>query len=401
MELIHKWYGGYGWGGDTRVFNPYSVVHFFNGNSFGDYWMREGRPGHLAALIKQRPIDYLIPTLEPYLRLDVKQADFDHIQAVPDLFHCGYLTIDQETTSNDMDPVSKELLKRGCYLFRFPNFEVSSHYVKNFISTALGYDAVTKLTDIGDALKSAIIERNADDVSRILGEILSHLINPQSQAGEALFCDIVRSIFSALGFVIHDGAIETAGNGCLYLEFPNRAIVIIGLRFLANNSLTLEDKFKILASEAKRTLSPALIVKRLSAAVRAEIEADIDKFALLPSGSVFHNRTEEEIDKVLAAAATKFFTTPERDRIVSSLLMENLNMAQVDKILKSSINEAVPEEFDGILQAAAIEALSDVLPRDCPPKLKHLADVLIHMGVAFSAKGSVLRAEFASPDPVE
>jgi hypothetical protein len=75
-------------------------------------------------------------------------------------------------------------------------------------------------------------------------------------------------------------------------------------------------------------------------------------------------------------------------------------MAQVDKILKSSINEAVPGEFDGILQAAAIEALSDVLQRDCPTNLKHLAGGLIHMGVAFSAKGSVLRAEFASSKPV-
>ena len=52
---ILRWYGGYDWGGKTRVLNPWSTLRFFQTNDFYGRWTRTGLPAHLAAMIRADP----------------------------------------------------------------------------------------------------------------------------------------------------------------------------------------------------------------------------------------------------------------------------------------------------------------------------------------------------------
>ncbi len=51
-EKIKKWYNGYLWGGNVRVYNPFSLLHFFRGKEFKNYWFETGTPTFLINLAK-------------------------------------------------------------------------------------------------------------------------------------------------------------------------------------------------------------------------------------------------------------------------------------------------------------------------------------------------------------
>jgi hypothetical protein len=104
-EIFH-WYDGYNWTGETRVLNPYSILNFFKNNAFGDYWVQSGRPGHLTALIKARPLDFLEPRLESYLATEIRKSDLSQLEAGPVLFHSGYLTLDKIKLTQVVNPKS-------------------------------------------------------------------------------------------------------------------------------------------------------------------------------------------------------------------------------------------------------------------------------------------------------
>jgi hypothetical protein len=125
-EKILSWYDGYNWGGETRVLNPFSILNFFADHKFDSYWILSGRPAHLTALIKKRPLDFLENKLRSYISKDLRKTSLTTLGAIPVLFHSGYLTVDtiKKEPKNPLDPKNTQQVER--YYFRHPNFEVSS-----------------------------------------------------------------------------------------------------------------------------------------------------------------------------------------------------------------------------------------------------------------------------------
>jgi Predicted AAA-ATPase len=56
LSLIKIWYNGYSWDAKTSVYNPYSVLLFFQKNSFESHWYRTGSPKFLIDIIRQTGI---------------------------------------------------------------------------------------------------------------------------------------------------------------------------------------------------------------------------------------------------------------------------------------------------------------------------------------------------------
>jgi hypothetical protein len=134
MEAIYEWYDGYNWGGDTRVLNPYSIFHFFAKNLFDNYWIQSGRPGHLTALIKKRPLDFLEPELDSYLSQDLRKTELNRLGVVPVLFHSGYLTLEKAVSEPRVDKLTGETKIEYRYYFTLPNREVSDSYRRDCFS---------------------------------------------------------------------------------------------------------------------------------------------------------------------------------------------------------------------------------------------------------------------------
>ena len=111
LTQIKKWYNGYSWGGQKRVYNPFSLLNFFaNQGDFQNYWFGTGTPTWLVKrLYKERLFDFeQVEVTDSALN----SFDLQRLQPVTLLFQTGYLTI-QSYKAEDL-----------VYILDYPNQEV-------------------------------------------------------------------------------------------------------------------------------------------------------------------------------------------------------------------------------------------------------------------------------------
>ena len=118
---IKKWYNGYSWGGDARVYNPFSLLYFFSGDGrYRNYWFETGTPTFLINLAKtQQLYDFEAASVS---QTQLGAYDIEKLQLLPLMFQTGYLTIketDEET---------------GIYTLDYPNLEVRLSYLEMLLN---------------------------------------------------------------------------------------------------------------------------------------------------------------------------------------------------------------------------------------------------------------------------
>ncbi len=112
---IREWYNGYSWDGKNFLYNPYSIMNFFQKRKFANYWFESGSPSFLVKLIKKYDLD--MSQFESYKAGEevFSSFDIDRMHVVSLLFQTGYLTI-------------KEILygsrRKRFYILSYPNLEV-------------------------------------------------------------------------------------------------------------------------------------------------------------------------------------------------------------------------------------------------------------------------------------
>jgi hypothetical protein len=129
VEDIRRWYNGYSWDGKNFVYNPLSVLHFFNKGKFGNYWFATGTPGFLTKFIKNQKID--VQRIEDYetneLILDAFEIERINVFAL--LFQTGYLTI------KEIKPISST---QSIYRLSYPNEEVKESFLEYLVADYTG-----------------------------------------------------------------------------------------------------------------------------------------------------------------------------------------------------------------------------------------------------------------------
>jgi hypothetical protein len=120
---LRKWYNGYSWDEENKVYNPYSILSFFNEYKFNNYWFKSGTPTFLIKVIKEN--NYDLANLEA---IEVDENTFEafeieelNIHSL--LYQTGYLTIVE----------SFEIIQGyKFYKMRIPNFEVRKSLMNSF-----------------------------------------------------------------------------------------------------------------------------------------------------------------------------------------------------------------------------------------------------------------------------
>ena len=93
---IRRWYNGYNWLGDEKVYNPFDVLLLFDTRRFKAWWFETGTPTFLIDTLVRRGVGSL--ALEEMTATDALLSAFDvgAIGAEALLFQTGYLTIEAE-----------------------------------------------------------------------------------------------------------------------------------------------------------------------------------------------------------------------------------------------------------------------------------------------------------------
>jgi hypothetical protein len=118
---IKRWYNGYSWDGKNFLYNPLSILLYFDKGKFGNFWFSTGTPSFLIKSIKDHKLD--VKRIEDYEtnKFFFDSFDIERINVFSLLFQTGYLTVKE---IKDVSPT------QSIYRLSYPNEEVKESFLQ-------------------------------------------------------------------------------------------------------------------------------------------------------------------------------------------------------------------------------------------------------------------------------
>ncbi|MEM9887882.1 MAG: ATP-binding protein [Bacteroidota bacterium] len=200
LQDIQFWYNGYAYNPAIKLYNPFSLLNFFQAMHFGNFWFATGTPTFLVNSIRNQAI---VPqTLE---NISVPETFFDkyslkEIDAIGLLFQTGYLTIKAKETKRH----------RTKYFLGYPNEEVRLSMIHNLTEAFTHKRASTvgnALLKIEEGLESGDVALFVEQIEILLSDISYHLLpkkksdrRSEFEVWEGYFHTIIYLVTSFLGY---------------------------------------------------------------------------------------------------------------------------------------------------------------------------------------------------------
>lgn len=92
-EEVRRWYNGYGWLGEERLYNPFDVLLLFAERRFSAWWFETGNPTFLLDLLRRRRVSAFDMEDQWVGEEMLSRFDVDEITPEALLFQTGHLTI--------------------------------------------------------------------------------------------------------------------------------------------------------------------------------------------------------------------------------------------------------------------------------------------------------------------
>ena len=195
LKDIKAWYNGYSFDGETKLYNPFSLLTFFHKKQFGNYWFTTGTPTFLVETIRN---EYFAPKdLED---IEVHEHFFDrfsleHLDIVGLLYQTGYLTIKSVQHS----------VYDTQYLLGYPNIEVQRSLEHNLVE-AFTYKTTSAVSNalvkMQRGLKTGDIDLFMQFLKIILSDLKYNWQPPRQYKNEAELFKMWEGYFHAILYVI-------------------------------------------------------------------------------------------------------------------------------------------------------------------------------------------------------
>ena len=212
---LKNWYNGYSWDAENSLYNPFSLLCFFSGDSFNNYWFSTGTPHFLINLIKENNFDifYFRNYFASESSLDTN--DFDQISLSNLLFQTGYFTIKKKKSVNG----------RLMFGLDFPNFEVQESLFGYLFAdvTASDYGKVSyRSTILSESLQNEQFGEFLSTLKSLFAQIPSHLYISEEKYYHSLFIMIMY----LSGIKVESEVNTNIGRIDGVVEFPDKIYII-------------------------------------------------------------------------------------------------------------------------------------------------------------------------------
>ena len=164
---VQKWYNGYLFG-DTKVYNPWSIINFLDERRLGAYWVNTSGNGLIQLYLQRMKEEIfdefskllnkekIFETINDSMTFGNLEADFE--KNIWNLFfHSGYLTLAEEYNENDEE----------AYL-KIPNEEILKMFSRMFIEVYFG--SPKNFLKLTNALKNGDMKNFKMELNEILLE---------------------------------------------------------------------------------------------------------------------------------------------------------------------------------------------------------------------------------------
>jgi len=184
LAQLKDWYNGYSWfNGEPKVYNPFSVLSFFNAEDFDNFWFASGTPSFLVKLLKKHH-QYNLEGLK-VTKSAFESFALDNISPESMLFQTGYVTLKGDA-------------KLGLFYLGYPNREVRDSMIQHLMSGITSQPPSTAATPIL-LMATALADGNIEELITHINALLSSIPHDWHQGNEAYYHTIMHLAFSLIG----------------------------------------------------------------------------------------------------------------------------------------------------------------------------------------------------------
>lgn len=187
LAQIRLWYNGFRFTkADVTLYNPFSLVYFFDVLDFRNYWFDSGTPSFLVNLIREQRYSLEEVQQRKVGELAFSAYELENLAIVPLLYQTGYLTI------KGYDPVQR------LYELGYPNREVEDAfltYILGFFSKVEPGLNEAYLWQMVDALRAG----NLEEFFAVLQLFFAHIPYTLQVKREKYYQTIFYLIFTLMG----------------------------------------------------------------------------------------------------------------------------------------------------------------------------------------------------------
>ena len=251
LNKIKEYYDGFSFDGVTRVYNPFSVLNFFDESKFRNYWHVSGSPSFLRNYLQ----NHRIKNPDKYDGMNVAEtfADKREIESASVesfLFQAGYLTIKKwEKNEIVLGYPNEEVRRSLADMYLDDIYRIEGYITLGYsIWKALEDDDIENLVKSFNLAISGIPYEDfqKDKLAPSKDKLLNEIKEDKKLEGEKKCEYFYRSLFVMLlrgAGVIYFAEVHTfKGRSDVVIVFKNKVVVI---EFkLAKNSSEVEKKRK-------------------------------------------------------------------------------------------------------------------------------------------------------------
>ena len=215
---LQKYYNGYSWTGNEKVFNPFSVLRALYYQKLKNYWFESGTPTFLIKLMQQ---EQALPQDFENLKmteLGLDTADIRNITLESLLFQTGYLTV----TGLKKSELSE---LNNFFLLNFPNTEVRESFFTYLLTAYSGSKLSKTQPDLSD-IREYLNEGKIKSATNILESYLAHIPGKLRIPAERYYQSLLYMALSLAGMKTELERWTATGVLDGVLELPQRIYFI-------------------------------------------------------------------------------------------------------------------------------------------------------------------------------
>ncbi len=225
---IRRWYNGYSWLGEDKVYNPWAILNLLDTRKFKAHWFTTGLPTFLYKVMTDRqftPLDMQnLQVSEDF----VSKFDVNDISTVSLLFQTGYLTIAGEHGSGT----------RTTYTLDYPNAEVRESMSEGFLEYLS--DAAFQTVAHAGRMRKLLIANRFEEFAKVLQSVLSGIPHQwyrkkEHWQREAWYAGILYSCLSSTGCQVHAEESTSLGRSDLVVLCEEQ-VFVFELKVLATSA---------------------------------------------------------------------------------------------------------------------------------------------------------------------
>jgi hypothetical protein len=210
---IKKWYNGYTWDLKVWVYNPFSLINYFNEQKFKIFWFESGTPTFLINLLKDRVL-YNFTDIEVNL-LQLSSFDITNIDTVTLMYQTGYLTF------ADYDEISMT------YFLKFPNMEVERSFNELLLHAYTVEENTNTSISLVSKLRRALVDGNLEMVPDYLNTLYKSIpYTIWEKHSESYFQAILHLTFKLLGYQVSSEVMLSDGRVDSIVEVADKVYAI-------------------------------------------------------------------------------------------------------------------------------------------------------------------------------